>query len=47
LVPVPLHWFRLWRRRFNQAAALAKTIGYRTGVPVGYETLKRVKATRA
>jgi len=46
LVPVPLHWFRLWRRRFNQAAALAKTIGYKTGIPVGYETLKRVKATR-
>ena len=46
LVPVPLHWFRLWRRRFNQAAALAKTIGHKTGIPVGYETLKRVKATR-
>ncbi len=46
LVPVPLHWFRLWRRRFNQAAALADVIGKKTGVPVGFETLKRVKATR-
>jgi len=46
LVPIPLHWFRLWRRRFNQAAALAQSIGKKTGVPVGYEALKRVKATR-
>ena len=23
LVPVPLHWRRLWARRFNQSAALA------------------------
>jgi ComF family protein len=23
LVPVPLHWTRLWRRRFNQSAVLA------------------------
>jgi ComF family protein len=46
LVPVPLHWFRLWRRRFNQAAALADIIGKKTGIPVGYEALKRVRATR-
>jgi predicted amidophosphoribosyltransferase len=26
LIPVPLHWRRLWMRRFNQAATLAKTI---------------------
>jgi ComF family protein len=26
LVPVPLHWRRLWGRRFNQAAALAKAV---------------------
>src|ERR1700674_3895231 len=26
LVPVPLHWRRLWARRFNQSAALAETI---------------------
>ncbi len=46
LVPVPLHRFRLWRRRFNQAAALAEGIGRQTGIPVGYESLLRVKATR-
>ena len=26
LVPVPLHWRRLWARRFNQSALLAQTI---------------------
>ena len=46
LVPVPLHRFRFFGRRFNQAALLAKEIGVLTDVPVGYEVLARVKATR-
>jgi len=46
LVPIPLHRFRLWRRRFNQAAALANEIGRQTGLTIGRETLIRVKATR-
>ena len=29
LVPVPLHWRRLWARRFNQSAALAAAISQR------------------
>jgi ComF family protein len=45
LVPVPLHWRRLWMRRFNQAAALARTISEASGVPVLVDSLKRVKAT--
>jgi len=45
LVPVPLHWRRLWTRRFNQSAALAKEIGRATGVPLAYGALTRVKAT--
>jgi ComF family protein len=32
LVPVPLHRLRLWRRRFNQAALLARTISDERGV---------------
>ena len=44
LVPVPLHWRRLWARRFNQAAALAEVISRASGVPVCH-ALKRVKAT--
>jgi ComF family protein len=45
LVPVPLHWRRLWARRFNQSAALAFAVGRAAGVPVLAESLKRVKAT--
>jgi ComF family protein len=45
LVPVPLHWRRLWTRRFNQSAALARTISGIGDVPVTHQVLKRVKAT--
>jgi ComF family protein len=46
LVPVPLHWRRLWARRFNQSAALAGAISAVSGVPVLHGPLKRVRATR-
>jgi ComF family protein len=45
LVPVPLHWRRLWARRFNQSALLAKTVSEIAGVPVAENALKRVKPT--
>jgi ComF family protein len=45
LVPVPLHWRRLWARRFNQSAALGAVIAAETGVPVMAGALKRIKAT--
>ena len=45
LVPVPLHWRRLWARRFNQSALLAKAIAQETGGAVADAALKRVKAT--
>jgi ComF family protein len=45
IVPVPLHWRRLWARRFNQSAALAKVIGETGGLPVSHTALKRRKAT--
>jgi ComF family protein len=45
LVPVPLHWRRLWTRRFNQSALLAKAISNESGVPVAEAAIKRVKAT--
>jgi ComF family protein len=44
LVPVPLHWRRLWARRFNQSAALANSISAVSSVPVS-TSLKRVRAT--
>jgi ComF family protein len=45
LVPVPLHWRRLWARRFNQSAMLAVAVSRQTGVPVVTGALKRVKPT--
>src|SRR5262245_3489320 len=45
LVPVPLHWRRLWARRFNQSAALAHVISALTDVPVVFGGLRRVRAT--
>jgi len=45
LLPVPLHWRRLWSRRFNQSAALAGSISQASGVPVLHDALRRVRAT--
>jgi ComF family protein len=45
LLPVPLHWRRLWGRRFNQAAVLAKVVAATHGLPVLTGALKRVRAT--
>lgn len=45
LVPVPLHWRRLWARRFNQAAALAAAISAASGVPVLPGGLRRARPT--
>ena len=45
LVPVPLHWRRLWARRFNQAATLAATVSRLNGVPVLDDALRRLRAT--
>ena len=44
-VPVPLHWRRLWARRFNQSAVLAAAIAADSGVPVAAAALKRGKPT--
>jgi ComF family protein len=46
LVPVPLHRGRLWRRRFNQAMALASVVSKASGVPADPFLLARVKRTR-
>lgn len=47
IAPVPLHRFRLWRRRYNQAAVLALALGRLSGVPVEAGLLARVRNTPA
>ncbi len=46
IIPVPLHGLRLWRRRFNQSALLARAIGRLADTPCDLRALSRVKATR-
>ncbi|ACL56698.1 ComF family protein [Methylobacterium nodulans] len=46
VVPVPLWRWRLWWRRFNQAALLARHAARESGVPVEPGLLARVKRTR-
>jgi ComF family protein len=43
VVPVPLHWTRLWKRRYNQSALLAKRLA--RGKPLALSALKRIRAT--
>ncbi len=45
LVPVPLHRARLWQRRYNQAALLAREISRLTGIPVADDVLLRRRNT--
>jgi len=47
IVPVPLHRWRLWRRRFNQAMALARVVSHASGVACDPFLLAHVKRTRA
>jgi ComF family protein len=45
LVPVPLHWTRLFQRRYNQAALLANAISAAGGPPVAADCLVRRRRT--
>lgn len=45
LVPVPIHWTRLFARRYNQAALLAHAVGWTTGLPTLADALVRRKRT--
>ncbi len=45
LVPVPLHWRRLFARRFNQAAVLAQALSRETGLACCPQALIRTRAT--
>lgn len=45
LAAVPLHWKRMFSRKYNQAAVLAAELSKLSGVPCCPEMLKRVKST--
>ncbi|MBO6640101.1 MAG: ComF family protein [Roseitalea sp.] len=46
IVPVPLHRVRFWRRRFNQAAELARALAAGSDLPMAAGALTRKKRTR-
>lgn len=41
IVPVPLHWRRLWQRRFNQSALLANALSKQIKKPVIHALARR------
>jgi predicted amidophosphoribosyltransferase len=45
VAPVPLHWTRLLKRRYNQSAVLAKELAARIGRPVCPDLLLRRERT--
>jgi ComF family protein len=47
LVPVPLHRWRLWRRRYNQAAILAARLAQACGRPHDPLALERKRPTKS
>jgi ComF family protein len=47
IVPVPLHWWRRWRRGYNQSAALAHGLASVLGLPCQTGWLRRVRHTPA
>jgi ComF family protein len=45
LIPVPLHWRRLLKRRYNQSAWLAYALAERTGIACQPNLLTRIRNT--
>jgi ComF family protein len=45
VIPVPLHFRRLWQRGYNQSAALADGLAARLGLPCRPRWLRRIRHT--
>ncbi|MDR2099004.1 MAG: ComF family protein [Rickettsiales bacterium] len=45
IIPVPIHRLRMMKRKYNQAAEIARRLGSITGKPVMYDALARTKRT--
>ena len=46
VAPVPLHWMRMLKRRYNQSALLAQALAKLRGLPVCPDLLQRQKRTK-
>ena len=46
ILPVPLHYSRLFKRKYNQSAILARELSKISNVPVYYNVLKKCKYTK-
>ncbi|MBK6708032.1 MAG: ComF family protein [Sphingomonadales bacterium] len=47
LVPVPLHWSRLWYRRYNQSALIAQALSQMSGAQHCPDALVRTRRTQS
>lgn len=45
LIPVPVHWGRLFQRQYNQSAEIARYLSRQVGLPMNVRSLRRVRAT--
>lgn len=47
MIPIPLHPKRLAERGFNQSLEIARQVAKRTGLPLDYQGIKRIRPTLA